>query len=166
MKIIRESLKIFMIETQNQINVFDLPPTSTELSKVKGVVLVTNPADQLLYHAVIRNNLGDKTCTNIQCFFVDYGFARKIHYSRIFRPTILLEKYPRQAIETQLHGIEDFNADILLHLRSLLKPQGSAYMEVIETEIESGIPFVRVYRMVDACNSFGSINDFLEMKTS
>lgn len=169
LKIIADALQEHRSANLNLENVFEAPPASTELADFRKTYLVIHPDSQAIFRAIIRQD-PDLTLTNlasIPCFFIDYGFTKKVQYNRIFRSTVLLENYPKQAIAVRLHGVQDMNADTLLHLRSLLKPDDSVYLEVIQKESDASphLPLVRIYKLTETSNYMSSINDLLQTNT-
>lgn len=167
LKIIGDALKEHGSANLKLEKVFEAPPTSTDLADFSKIYLVIHPDSQVIFRAIILldPNLTLTNLISIPCFFIDYGFTRKVQYNRIFYSSVLLENYPKQAIAVHLHGIQDINASTLLHLRSLLKPDDSVYLEVIQEESDAFPPLVRIYKLTESSNYMSSINDFLQTNT-
>lgn len=151
-------------------NMFLTLPSRDEVEMHSGKkVLVLDSCHNRVCRAVIadqnfRSAIG-ATLTKIKCTLVDYGRIDSIPFNKIFTSTLLLEKYPYQAIGVELANIDNVSGDILKQIHSLLKPGDIVFMEVERTPQQTIYTQVQVYKIVESAKTFGLVNEFLRKQS-
>lgn len=147
------------------IPLFHEPPTLEMLKSHSGIQLVQKPMitdnKQLFYRVIICQKQTANASEMIKCNFIDYGYVEHMPYNCFVEANLFLQKYPSQAITVELADIGNLTVKKLTYLRSLLKPGDTVFVEVGKKGRNMIIPQVRMCKLVEAANAFGSINDFI-----
>lgn len=160
-----ELLEDEMNAIMQPIPLFHEPPTWEMLKSYGGVHLVQKAMitdnKQLFYRVIICQKQTANASELIKCNFIDYGYIEHMPYNSFVEANLFLQKYPTQAIVVELADIGNLTVKKLKHLRSLLKPGETVFVEMGNTCRNMIIPQVQMCKLVQSANAFGSINDFI-----